>query len=280
MDDLPELNADSLNDALHQHPLVLIDFWAPSCASCLAMLPLLQSLQQRLRQVHIVKVNVDEQGELAETYQVRSLPTLILLKDRPVVGRLQGVCGESQIMTLLQPWLEENIDTHLQALEQKRSAGAGLLPGDLHFLQYTLEARPENSRVRALLIHALLDQLKTDVPQPREALSDIHALLQVKQFEWLRGPQIQQAQQRLGFIAGIYGDEFDSEIYALLLQENYQSAAEKLLQRLEQGDLQSQEKIKRQFLQLIDTLTDRVVAQQLRRRFFRWLNSQNYSEAP
>ena len=275
MNHLPELNANSLTGVLQQHPLVLLDFWAPSCAPCLAMLPLLQSLQQRLRQVHIVKVNADDQTGLAENYQVRSLPTLILLQDGVVVGRLQGVCGESQIMALLQPWLEDGIDSRVQLLEQKRSADRHLLTDDLSFLKRTLDVKPENSRVRALLIHALLDQLKSEFPQPKEALSPIAVLLQVDHFEWLRGPEIQQAQQRFGFISGSYGDEFESEIYALLLQENYQLAAEKLLQQLEQQQASAPDTVKRQFLQLIDILSDRAVAQQLRRRFFSWLNGQN-----
>ena len=275
MNHLPELNANSLTGVLQQHPLVLLDFWAPSCAPCLAMLPLLQSLQQRLRQVHIVKVNADDQTGLAENYQVRSLPTLILLQDGVVVGRLQGVCGESQIMALLQPWLEDDIGSRVQLLEQKRLAGRHLLTDDLSFLRRTLDVKPENSRVRALLIHALLDQLKSEFPQPKEVLSPIAVLLQVDHFEWLRGPEIQQAQQRFGFISGSYGDEFESEIYALLLQENYQLAAEKLLQQLEQQQASAPDTVKRQFLQLIDTLSDRAVAQQLRRRFFSWLNGQN-----
>ena len=275
MNHLPELNANSLTGVLQQHPLVLLDFWAPSCAPCLAMLPLLQSLQQRLRQVHIVKVNADDQTGLAENYQVRSLPTLILLQDGVVVGRLQGVCGESQIMALLQPWLDDDIDTRLQSLEQKRLTGSYLSSDDLAFLKRTVHAKPENSRARGLLIHALLDQLKAEFPQPKEALAPIAALLQVEHFEWLRGPQIQQAQQRFGYMAGSYAEGVDSEGSALLLDENYHLAAETLLHQLEQQQTSAPEAVKRQFLQLIDTIADRAAAQQLRRRFFSWLHSQD-----
>ncbi|KZZ41465.1 hypothetical protein A3759_28020 [Thalassolituus sp. HI0120] len=275
MDHLPELSADCLNGTLQQHQLVLLDFWAPSCAPCLAMLPLLQSVQQRQPQVYIAKVNAEDHTALAEGYQIRSLPTLILLQEGEVVGRLQGVCGESQIMALLQPWLDDDIDTRLQSLEQKRLTGSYLSSDDLAFLERTVHAKPENSRARGLLIHALLDQLKAEFPQPEEALAPIAALLQVEHFEWLRGPQIQQAQQRFGYMAGSYAEGVDSEVSALLLDENYHLAAETLLHQLEQQQTSAPEAVKRQFLQLIDTIADRAAAQQLRRRFFSWLHSQD-----
>jgi len=67
--------------------LVLVDFYATWCPPCKAIAPVLETLQN----IKVVKVNVDENTELAIQYRVSSIPLLVFLKDGNEVDRLSGV---------------------------------------------------------------------------------------------------------------------------------------------------------------------------------------------
>lgn len=70
---------------------VVVDFWAPWCAPCLAIAPLLESLaQEQGDKLKVARVNVDEQPELAAKYQIRAIPTLYIFNNGEVVDTIVG----------------------------------------------------------------------------------------------------------------------------------------------------------------------------------------------
>jgi len=81
----------TLATALNTKQLVLIDLWAPWCGPCKMVAPVLEQLASRYAgRIKVVKINVDDNPRSAQTYDARSIPTLVFARDGQVVDRIIG----------------------------------------------------------------------------------------------------------------------------------------------------------------------------------------------
>jgi thioredoxin 2 len=98
--------------------LVLLDLWAPWCAPCRMIAPVLEQLAEEMAgRVRIAKLNIDENQATAARFNVRSIPTLLILKSGLEIDRLVGVLPKSEITLRLERVLGSDGRTH--------EAGAG-----------------------------------------------------------------------------------------------------------------------------------------------------------
>ena len=81
---------------------VLMDFWAAWCGPCRMLSPIVDEIAEEREDIKVVKVNVDEEQELAMQFQVMSIPSLFVLKDGKVVAQSLGVKPKAQVLALLE----------------------------------------------------------------------------------------------------------------------------------------------------------------------------------
>ena len=100
------LNDDNFDDRLAAlHGPILVDFWAGWCAPCKKIDPILDEIVAEMEQVHVAKIDVDENGNLANRFSIRSIPTLIVFKKGKVVDQLIGAAPKGQIERMLRKHL-------------------------------------------------------------------------------------------------------------------------------------------------------------------------------
>ncbi len=87
-------NKYAFDGLLNWEKITLVDFWAPWCGPCKMLAPVLEEIAENYKsenRVQIVKVNVDEEPDLAIKYKVQGIPTVILLKGKKEIERIVGV---------------------------------------------------------------------------------------------------------------------------------------------------------------------------------------------
>ena len=80
---------------------VLLDFWAPWCAPCRMVGPILDEIAEERSDVKVAKINIDEQPELASQFGVMSIPTLMVMKEGRIVQQAMGARPKAQILSML-----------------------------------------------------------------------------------------------------------------------------------------------------------------------------------
>jgi thioredoxin 1 len=89
------------NEVLKSEKTVLLDFWASWCGPCRMVSPIVDEIANEYPEYKVGKVNVDEQPELAATFEIMSIPSLFVLKDGKVVNSSVGAKPKAQILDML-----------------------------------------------------------------------------------------------------------------------------------------------------------------------------------
>jgi thioredoxin 1 len=103
MSAIPEVSSSTFKtDVLASDKPVLVDFWAPWCGPCKMLAPVIEEVAGSLAgQAKFVKLNTDENPEIAATYHISGIPTLILFKGGEVVDRIVGFVPKSAITSMI-----------------------------------------------------------------------------------------------------------------------------------------------------------------------------------
>jgi len=100
---LKDLKTAEYQDLVNQGGVTVVDFWAPWCGYCVRMMPIIEEIAGELEgKANFVKVNADEEPELAHNLQVEVLPTFVILKDGEVVDRKIGFLPKGDLQAAIE----------------------------------------------------------------------------------------------------------------------------------------------------------------------------------
>ena len=88
-------------EVLNSDKPVLMDFWAPWCGPCRMVAPLVEEIAKERSDIKVVKINVDEEQELAMQFGVMSIPTLVVMKNGKIINQVTGARPKAQILAML-----------------------------------------------------------------------------------------------------------------------------------------------------------------------------------
>ena len=89
-------------EVLQSDKTVLLDFYADWCGPCRMLSPIIEEIASEHPEIKVCKINVDEEQELAQSFQVMSIPTLFALRDGKQIGSSVGVQSKSTILKMVQ----------------------------------------------------------------------------------------------------------------------------------------------------------------------------------
>ena len=97
-----DLTKDNFDRTVTDNDMVVVDFWAPWCAPCRAFAPVFENAAERNPDIVFAKVNTDEEPELAGMFAIRSIPTLMIMRQQVVLYHEPALCPASALDDVLQ----------------------------------------------------------------------------------------------------------------------------------------------------------------------------------
>jgi len=116
-----ELTKDNFNATIENNDVVIVDFWAPWCGPCRMFAPTFEAVSEQYPNVIFAKLNTEDQQELAAAFNIRSIPTLMVFREKVIIFSQAGMLPKAGLEQVVQKSLEvDMVKVHQEVAAQEK----------------------------------------------------------------------------------------------------------------------------------------------------------------
>ena len=120
-----ELTKDNFEQVVTTNPTVIVDFWAPWCGPCRGFAPVYERVSEQHPDVVFAKVDTDAEQEIASQFQIRSIPTLMVFRDKIIIFSQPGALPQNALEQVVTKAKSLDMDEVRQQIAQQENAPQG-----------------------------------------------------------------------------------------------------------------------------------------------------------
>lgn len=116
-----ELTKDNFEEVITGNDMVMVDFWAPWCGPCRSFAPVYEEASVKYPDIVFAKVNTEQEQEIAAHFQIRSIPTLMIFREKVIIFSQPGAIPGNALDQLVQQAQDLDMDEVRKDIEQQQS---------------------------------------------------------------------------------------------------------------------------------------------------------------
>ncbi len=117
-----ELTKDTFKDTITGNDIIIVDFWASWCGPCKSFAPIYEKVSENHKDIVFAKINTEDEQELAASFQIRSIPTLMIFREQIVIFSQAGMLPEAALEEIIGKTRELDMDMVRADIEAQQAA--------------------------------------------------------------------------------------------------------------------------------------------------------------